>query len=196
MNYKIDKESLEFMLSDLGLEDFRVEVLANGYCEVITEVCTYLITESAWQLTIYDLYLKSKEQTKHIERLRELKMTTTNLSDFGYRELDMLKDLISAMIEQGLPDNFSDDEVAPMMNQNSGNVFLTNSDYQVAMLNGTDLEMFYTLSYHGTEGFASDLYVEFCHGNINDEDLEQLADILESERREDEAEEIRNSIKE
>lgn len=123
-------------------------------------------------------------------------MTTTNLSDFGYRELSMLKDLINAMIEQGLPDNFSDDEVVPMMNQNSGNVFLTNSDYQVAMLNGTDLEMFYTLSYHGVEGFASDLFVEFCHGNIEQEDLEELADILESEGMEDEAEEVRNSIEE
>ena len=63
MNYKIDKESLELMLSDLGLEDFRVEVSADGYCEVIAKVCTYLITESAWQLTIYDLYLKSKQNT-------------------------------------------------------------------------------------------------------------------------------------
>ena len=122
-------------------------------------------------------------------------MTTTNLSDFGYRELAMLKDLISAMMEQGLPDNFSDDEVVPMMNQNSGNVFLTNSDYEVAKLNGDDLEMFYNLSYNGNEGFASDLYDEFCHGNICDEDLEELADILESEGKEDEAKEVRNSIK-
>lgn len=123
-------------------------------------------------------------------------MTTTNLSDFDYRELAILKDLIGAMIEQGLPYNFSDDEVAPMMNQNSGNVFLTNSDYQVAMLNGADLEMFYTLSYHGTEGFASDLYDEFKSGNIEQEDLEELADILESEGMEDEAEEVRNSVEE
>ena len=63
-------------------------------------------------------------------------MTTTNLSDFGYRELAMLEDLLKAMREQGLPDDFYDEEVHPMMNQNSGNVFLTNSEYQVAMMNG------------------------------------------------------------
>ena len=44
-------------------------------------------------------------------------MTTTNLSDFGYRELAMLEELLKAMREQGLPDDFSDDEVHPMMNQ-------------------------------------------------------------------------------
>lgn len=120
--------------------------------------------------------------------------TTTNLSDFGYRELGILKDLISAMLEQGLPDNFSDSDVVPMMNTYSGNVFLTNSEYEVAMLNGEDLEVFYTLSYYGTEGFASDLYDEFKDGNIEQEDLEQLADILETEGMEEEAEEVRKKL--
>ena len=73
-------------------------------------------------------------------------MTTTNLSDFGYRELAMLEELLKAMREQGLPDDFYDEEVHPMMNKYSGNVFLTNSDYQVAMMNGDSLESFYTLS--------------------------------------------------
>ena len=66
-------------------------------------------------------------------------MTTTNLSDFGYRELEMLEELLKAMREQGLPDDFYDEEVHPMMNQNSGNVFLTNSEYKVAMMNGDKL---------------------------------------------------------
>ena len=38
-------------------------------------------------------------------------MTTTNLSDFGYRELEMLEELLKAMREQGLPDDFYDEEV-------------------------------------------------------------------------------------
>ena len=37
-------------------------------------------------------------------------MTTTNLSDFGYRELAMLEELLKAMREQGLPDDFYDEE--------------------------------------------------------------------------------------
>lgn len=71
--------------------------------------------------------------------------TTTNLADFGIRELAKLAELIEAMKEQGLPDDFSDDGVVPMMNKASGNVFLTNSNYEVAMLNGDDIESFYFL---------------------------------------------------
>lgn len=123
-------------------------------------------------------------------------MTTTNLSDFGYRELAMLEELLKAMREQGLPDDFSDDEVVPMMNQNSGNVFLTNSDYQVAMMNGKDLESFYTLSYHGDEGFLDELIIDYDNGNIQEEDFEQLADILEQNGNEEKAEEIRNRLEE
>ena len=38
-------------------------------------------------------------------------MTTTNLSDFGYRELAMLEDLLKAIREQGLPDDFYDEDL-------------------------------------------------------------------------------------
>lgn len=121
-------------------------------------------------------------------------MTTTDLSDFGYRELHLLNELITAMIEQGLPDDFYDDGVVPMFNAYSGNVFLTNSDYQVAMMNGDKLESFYYLSYHGTEGFADDLYYEFQSGNIAKEDCEQLADILEANGMTDEATNVRGNM--
>ena len=121
-------------------------------------------------------------------------MTTTNLSDFGYRELVMLEELLKAMREQGLPEDFYDDEVHPMMNQNSGNVFLTNSEYQVAMMNGDKLESFYFLSYHGDEGFIGDLMCDYYHGNIGEEDFEQLADICEANGMDKEAEEIRSKI--
>lgn len=123
-------------------------------------------------------------------------MTTTNLSDFGYRELRMLKDLLDAMIEQGLPTDFLDDEVHPMMNQYSGNVFLTNSEYQVAMMNGDSLESFYFLSYHGNEGFADELWIEYQNGNIMEEDWKELVEILDYNGMMDEAEEIRNAMEE
>lgn len=123
-------------------------------------------------------------------------MTTTNLSDFGYRELAILEKLLKAMREQGLPKDFYDDEVHPMMNQSSGNVFLTNSDYQVAMLNGDKLESFYFLSYHGNEGFLNELIVEYDNGNIETEDFEQLADICEENGETEKAEEIRKALEE
>ena len=123
-------------------------------------------------------------------------MTTTNLSNFGYRELIILEELLKAMREQGLPSDFYDDEVHPMMNQASGNVFLTNSDYQVAMLNGEKLESFYFLSYHGNEGFLDDLIEEYESGYIKIEDFEQLADICEANGETEKAEEIRQKLEE
>ncbi len=123
-------------------------------------------------------------------------MTTTNLSNFGYRELIMLEELLKAMREQGLPKDFYDDEVHPMMNQSSGNVFLTNSDYQVAMLNGDKLESFYFLSYHGNEGFLDELIEEYDNGNIKVEDFEQLADICEENGEIEKAEEIHKALEE
>ena len=82
--------------------------------------------------------------------------TTTDLADFGWRERQMLIDLLQAWNEQALPEGFSDDEVRPMMNRNSGNVFLTNSDFQVAMMNGDKLEIFHCCPDCGHEGFAED----------------------------------------
>lgn len=121
-------------------------------------------------------------------------MTTTNLYDFGTRELLILEETIKAMREQGLPCDFDEDGIVPMLNQSSGNVFLTNSDYQVAMLNGDTLESFYFLSYYGNEGFLDDLIYEYENGYIKIEDFEQLADICEINGRTELAEEIRQKL--
>jgi hypothetical protein len=64
--------------------------------------------------------------------------------------------LLTARNKQGLPDDFYNNEVTPMMNMISGNVFLTNSDYQVAMMNGDKLESWYSCPNCGHEGFAED----------------------------------------
>ena len=84
-------------------------------------------------------------------------ITTTDLAQFGYREKEMAAELLQAMIKQGLPEDFYDDGVTVMMNRNSGNVFLTNSEYQVAMMNGDKLESFYNCPYCGHEGFKEDM---------------------------------------
>jgi hypothetical protein len=83
--------------------------------------------------------------------------TTTDLSKFGWREWDLLRTLINAMCEQGLPEDFANDEVHPMFNMDSGNVFLTNSECQVAMMNGDKLESFYSCPYCGHEGFKDEI---------------------------------------
>jgi len=99
-------------------------------------------------------------------------MTTTNLADFGYREKRMAAELLNAMC-RGLPDDFSDDQVTVMMNTSSGCVFLTNDDYQVAMMNGHKLESFYSCPECGHEGFKEDM----AHGEDNEECRRYLRDI-------------------
>lgn len=83
--------------------------------------------------------------------------TTTDLAKFGWRERKMAAELLAAMCEQGLPDDFEDDEVVVMFNMDSGNVSLTNSEFQVAMMNGDRLESWYYCPECGAEGFAEDI---------------------------------------
>ena len=84
-------------------------------------------------------------------------MTTTDLTKFGSRERRMAEELLRAWRKQGLPEDFYEEEVTITMNQNSGNVFLTNADYDVAMMNGDNLESFYTCPSCGHEGFLEDM---------------------------------------
>jgi hypothetical protein len=112
--------------------------------------------------------------------------TTTNLADFGYRELDMAADLLKAYAngKNNCP-YFSGEGVQVMMNQNSGNVFLTDSEYNVLMMNGTELEGFYTSPYSGHEGFFSDL-VNDWDDTWHEDDNEWLKQLAKDLNKEDE----------
>lgn len=103
--------------------------------------------------------------------------TTTDLSKFGYREWHLLRELIDAKIDKGLPADFDEDEVHPMFNLNSGHVFLTNASYQVAMMNGGKLESFYSCPICGHEGFYEDME----HNEDNEECQEYFKQITESQ---------------
>lgn len=102
-------------------------------------------------------------------------ITTENIAEFGYIERDQLITLLQAWQDQGLPDDFYCEDVRPMMNKNSGNVFLTNSEYQVAMMNGDKLESFYSTPYEGVEGFYDELMEQF--DDLHPEDQDYLADL-------------------
>lgn len=102
-------------------------------------------------------------------------VTTTNMADFGWREREMAMELLKASIDQGFPEDFEDEEVQIMMNRNSGNVFFTNAEYQVAMMNGDKLESFYVLPYSGEEGFKEEF-----EGRSKDEFEEDDIEYLES----------------
>src|SRR5689334_16409234 len=84
-------------------------------------------------------------------------IVTTDLAEFGYREKKLAGELLQAMCSKGLPEGFDDSGVTIALNRNSGFVFLTNSEYQVAMMNNGKLESFYTCPQCGHEGFKDEM---------------------------------------
>jgi hypothetical protein len=99
--------------------------------------------------------------------------TTTNLSDFGHREREIARELLEQWNNGNLPGDFSEDNVKIMFNRSSGDVFLTNDNYDVCMMNGDDLESFYSCPICGHEGFID----EMKHNEEDEECQEYLHDI-------------------
>ena len=111
-------------------------------------------------------------------------MTTTDLSEFGNRELGIAGEILTAYAENNLTqlaiDYFNKDEVTVMMNKYSGNVFLTNSDFQVLMMNGDDLDLFIVTPYDGREGFMEELMEEY--NDMHNKDKEHLLGMMNTEQ--------------
>ena len=125
----------------------------------------------------------NKKSIKANRQLRPIKASydayTEDLSEFGMREIEELRDILTAWLDNGLPDDFWDTGVKPAFNRNSGYVFLVNEEYQVCMEVDGRLESFYTTPYSGHEGFYEDLLDE-ADESWKHEDLEYLRDIAES----------------
>ena len=83
-------------------------------------------------------------------------IVTSDLSEFGFIELEEMENLLKAKREQGFPEDFEDDGIQIMFNKNSGYVFFTNSKYQTCMLNDGKLENFYSCPNCANEGFDGD----------------------------------------
>ena len=84
---------------------------------------------------------------------------TRNLSEFGNRERSMAGDLLNAMHTSNDTTRYlTPDNVAVEMNMMSGNVFLVDEDYNVAMMNGDKLEDWFNCPYCGHEGFKEDMH--------------------------------------
>jgi hypothetical protein len=83
---------------------------------------------------------------------------TRDLMHFGYREIKMAADLLTALKDRDLDRTERlGSNVAIEMNPNSGNVFLVDEDFNVAMMNGKYLEDFYSCPKCGNEGFKDEL---------------------------------------
>ena len=117
------------------------------------------------------------------------KTYTEDLADFGYREQEEAKNLFQAWRESGLPVDFWNNGVKIGFNMNSGYVFLTNSDYQVAMCTTNEqdqleLYSFYTSPYEGKEGSFDELLEEYKE--MHPEDQEWFQEIADNINRLDE----------
>ncbi len=104
--------------------------------------------------------------------------TTKDLAKFNNSDLKQVEFLLKAMRETGLPAGFLNDEVQPMKNNESGWIFLTNSEYQVALINEhnkTDrLEIWHNCGNCGHEGFAED-----CQ--LNDDGCNECNEVVNEE---------------
>ena len=105
--------------------------------------------------------------------------TTTDLSDFGYRELKMAADLLQAYCNGNKPEWLGDD-IQLMMNTGSGYVFLTDQDCNVAMLNGDELDAFLFTPHDGHEGFIDELTEQYAPDDLNCDDEEYLRNWAET----------------
>jgi len=123
----------------------------------------------------------------------QTKTYTEDLADFGFREQEEAKDLFQAWRESGLPIDFENNGVKIAFNMNSGYVFLTNSEYQVAMCvqgenNKLELQSFYSSPYERREGFFEELLEEYKE--MHWEDQEWFQDIANNINRSDELPEL------
>ena len=104
---------------------------------------------------------------------------TENLSDFGLIELEEARNILDAMIDNGVPSDFENEGVRIAFNRMSGMVFLTNSEYQVAVYSETErgkyLESFYSSPYEGLEGTFEELAEQFK--DMNEEDQSWFKDL-------------------
>lgn len=82
---------------------------------------------------------------------------TTDLSKFGCREKEMAATLLSELAKGNEPEDFEGSNCQVYFNTHSGNVFLGDEDYNIAMMNGDTLESFYSCPYCGHEGFKEDM---------------------------------------
>ena len=100
---------------------------------------------------------------------------TQNLADFGQREREEASVLLRTLGNSNDKTQFfGDSGVAVEFNSMSGFVFLVDEDYNVAMMNGHDLEDFLTCGNCGGEGLASD----FREDNEGSDCCQEYADEL------------------
>lgn len=98
-------------------------------------------------------------------------IVTSDLTKFGYRELDMAADLLKAYANDKGNTDFLSDGINVFMNTNSGNVFLCDEDMSVGVLEDDKIVQFYSCSncgYEGTQQDAKDDWTSSTTGKDRD----------------------------
>ena len=123
-----------------------------------------------------------------------------NIDNMTSAELDKAIITLKAYRDYGVPDDFDDYNTHLMHNEDSGEVFITNDDYQVAMYNNYTgkLESWYFTPCDGHEGFIEDLvsYLRDEDYFMEIEDVEYIKEICEFYHRDEDVEFLENYIKE
>lgn len=102
---------------------------------------------------------------------------TRDLTEFGQKELHDAGKLLIALAESNETE-YLGNGVAVEFNPDSGNVFLVDENYNVAMLTDDGkLEDWFVSPYEGEEGFYDDLVER--RDDLHPEDQEWLDDITE-----------------
>ena len=102
---------------------------------------------------------------------------TQDLSKFGYVELKEAGRLLSAYKQSNDKTDFLGSEIQVEFNPESGNVFLVDGDFNVAMMHNGGLQDFFVCPNCGHEGFAEDMK----HGEEDKDCQEYLEQILKVE---------------
>lgn len=102
---------------------------------------------------------------------KETMNPTNDLTQFGKIELETAGELLIAYARE--QPNFLGDGVQVWFNTSSGNVFLSDEDYNVAMFNNNKLEQFFNCSNCGNEGFADDYEFDKYDGFCSEECLNE-----------------------
>jgi hypothetical protein len=87
-------------------------------------------------------------------------IVTSDLSEFGYRELKIAGQLLSTLKTDKDKTRFIDEGLTVFFNKKSGYVFLSDENFNVAMMNGDILEDFINCPDCGNAALASEFSTE------------------------------------
>lgn len=112
------------------------------------------------------------------------------LSNISYAGVGEAGELLLAYAKSR-PDDWYDEGVRLAYNSGNGDVFLTNIEGQMLVLEDGKAVMLYSLPYGGSEGTLEQLWSDFGDGDIDERDYEELAEIFEYNHMDKRAEKIR-----